>query len=265
MRRMITTLVVCGALLTGVAPAHAVIKDPVQALKAVLAPGRGMHVTETTTLMEGAAERTERRREGTFAFDAEGRITALDVRTTGGEYGPERAIGFNHDIGGTSYQSGGRIGKWLKKGKTWWKDSHQLHLWHTELLGYDEQLINPAEPATLAALLKHGQRDGDTVTGTLTFKELVRVSRWAQHSTHGQWDQEAELSYTVTLTPAGLVGRVRSTFTFPDVFEELTGRTLYVDTRYHEWGEKVSIKAPDARRTTTELCIEGLCNWRLPG
>ncbi|MEU5865555.1 hypothetical protein ABZ815_30605 [Nonomuraea sp. NPDC047529] len=56
---------------------------------------------------------------------------------------------------------------------------------------------------------------------------------------------------------------MRSTFTFPDVLDELAGRTLSVDTRHHGWGEKVSIKAPDARRTTTELCIEGL--WRLPG
>ncbi|MFF4774372.1 hypothetical protein [Microtetraspora fusca] len=31
------------------------------------------------------------------------------------------------NIGGTSYQSGGLVGKWLKKGKTWWKDAHQFH------------------------------------------------------------------------------------------------------------------------------------------
>jgi hypothetical protein len=30
-------------------------------------------------------------------------------------------------------------------------------------------------------------------------------------------------------------------------------------------GGKVSIKVPDRRKTTTELCIDGVCNWRLPG
>ncbi|MEV0236381.1 hypothetical protein [Nonomuraea sp. NPDC050786] len=265
MRRAITPLVTCGALLAGAASAQAVTKDPVQALKAVLAAGHGMYFTETTTFLDGADERAERRRKGVFEFDAKGGVKALDVTTTGGEYGRERVIGFNHDIGGTSYQSGGLVAKWLKKGKIWWKDSHQLHLWHTELLGYDEQLVNPAEPATLAALLKNGQQSGDTVTGAITFKKLEQVSRWADHSTHAGWDPDTRLGYTVTLTSAGLVSRVQSTFTFADGLDELVGKTLYVDTRYSQWGDKVSIKAPDPRATTTELCIHGICNLRLPG
>ncbi|WP_156325276.1 hypothetical protein [Nonomuraea sp. SBT364] len=264
MQRMITTLVACGALLAGAAPAQAVTKDPVQALKAVLATGRGVHFTETTTLLDGADERVKRRRKGLFEFAARGGVKALDVTTTGGEYGRERVIGFNHDIGGTSYRSGGRIGKWLKKGKTWWEDSHQLHLWHTELLGYDEQLVNPTEHATLAALLKNGQRSGDIVTGTITFKELGHVSRWAEHSSHVGGDPDTRLAYSVTLTSAGLASRVQSTFTFADGLDELVGKTLHVDTRYSRWGDKVSIKAPDPRKTTTELCIEGICKWRLP-
>ncbi|MCA2181482.1 hypothetical protein LDL08_35505 [Nonomuraea glycinis] len=214
--------------------------------------------------LDGVVEQEERRRKGVFEFNAKGWIKALDVTTTGGEYGREHAIGFNHTIGGTGYRSGGLIGTWLKKGEIWWRDSHQLHLWHTELLGYDEQLVNPAEPATLAALLKNGQRNRDTVTGAITFKELERVSRWAEHSTHVGWDPDARLAYTVTLTSAGLVSRVRSMFTFTNGLDELVGKTLHVDTRYSRWGGKVSIKTPDPRETTDELCIEGICNWRLP-
>jgi hypothetical protein len=26
-----------------------------------------------------------------------------------------------------------------------------------------------------------------------------------------------------------------------------------------------TVKAPDRRRTTTELCVDGFCAWRLPG
>ncbi|MFC4591738.1 hypothetical protein [Sphaerisporangium corydalis] len=265
MRRVIATLAACGALLAGAASAQAMTKDPVRTLKTILAPGNGVRFTETTTLSDGAEELTERRRDGLFEFDAKGGAGALDVTSTGGEHGRERVIGFEHEIGGTSYRSGGLLAKWLKKGKTWWKDSHQSHLWHTELLGYDEQLVNPAEPATLAALLKNGRPSGDTVTGAITFKELEQVSRWAEYSTHAGWDPAATLAYTVTLTPEGLVSRVQSTFTFTDGLDELVGKTLHVDTRYSRWGAKVSITKPDPRETTSELCIEGLCNWRLPG
>ncbi|GAA4508177.1 hypothetical protein GCM10023096_09110 [Nonomuraea ferruginea] len=259
------TLVACGVLLAGGDSSHAVTKDPVRALDALLAPGRGVHFTEVTTLSGGAGERVERQRTGLFEFNADGGVKALHVTTTGGEHGRERAIGFNHDVGGTGYRSGGPVGKWLKTGNDWWKDSHQSHLWHTELLGYDEQLVNPAEPATLDALLKNGKRSGDTITGVITFEELERVSLWAQHSTHAGWDSGTRLSYTITLNSMNVISRVRSTFTFADGLDELVGRTLHVDTRYSRWGGNVSIKAPDPGETTTELCIEGICNWRLPG
>ncbi|WP_187414087.1 hypothetical protein [Nonomuraea sp. PA05] len=58
---------------------------------------------------------------------------------------------------------------------------------------------------------------------------------------------------------------MRSTFTFADVLDGLAAKTVHVDTRYEQWGGKASIKAPDPRGTTAELCAEGRCNWRLPG
>ncbi|WP_433370036.1 hypothetical protein [Streptosporangium sp. CA-115845] len=265
MKKMITGLVACATLLVA-APVEAAPKGPVQALKAVLTPGHGVHFTETATLLEGAVERAERRRRGIFSFDKKGGVKSLDVTTTGGENGRERAIGFNHVIGGTGYQSGGLIGKWLRNGKTWWKDVQQLHLHHTQLLGDDEQLINPTEPAALAALLKNGQVSENTVTGAITFKELEKVSLWLDHSAHSSWEDDTKLYYTLTLTSAGLVSRVQSTYTATGGPDELVGKTLHVDTHYSQWGEKVSIKAPDRRKTTTELCIGGdFCNWRLPG
>jgi hypothetical protein len=267
MKKMIIAVAACVALLAAAAPAQAAPKDPVHALKAVLAPGHGVHFTETATLLDNTTERAERRRKGIFEFDEKGSVKSLDVTTTGGEDGRERAIGFNHTIGGTSYQSGGAIGKWLRNGKTWWRNAHQEHLHHTELLGADEQLINPAEPTTLAALLKNGQTRENTVTGAITFKELAKVSPWFAHSDQSSWGDDAtKLSYTLTLTSAGLAGRVQSMYTLPGGPDELVGKTFHVDTHYSRWGAKVSIKAPDRRKTTYELCIGGdFCNWRLPG
>ncbi|MEU7739839.1 hypothetical protein [Nonomuraea sp. NPDC049158] len=260
MRKMIATLAACGALLAGATPAQAVIKDPVQALKAVLATGHGVRFTETATLLEGVDERAERRREGVFEFNAKGGVKALDVTTTGGEYGHERVIGFNHDSGGTSYRSGGLVGKRLQKGKIWLKHSDQGYLWHTRSLGDDEQLINPTEPATMAALLKNGRTNGNTVTGAITFKELRKVSPWMKHSDRAGWENETKISYTLTLIPPGLVSRVESMFTLVNGPDDLVGTVIHVDTHYSRWGNKVSIKAPDRRKTTTELCSETSCN-----
>ena len=264
MRRMIRTLVACAALLAGAAPAQAVTKEPVQALKAVLAPGHGMHFTETSTLMDGLVEQAERRRKGVFEFNAKGWIKALDVTTTGGEHGRERVIGFNHAIGGTSYRSGGLIGEWLKKGETWWEGFPPVAPRHTELLGYDEQLVNPAEPATLAALLKNGQRSG-------TPSPARSPSRSSNGSPAGRSSRptpagmpDTKLAYTVTLTSAGLVSRVQSTYTLTDGLGRTGGQDLPRRHPLQPWGGKVSIKAPDPRETTTELCI-GALHWRLPG
>ncbi|MEU8317382.1 hypothetical protein AB0C33_03335 [Nonomuraea sp. NPDC048881] len=273
MRNTLMTLVACGALLAGVAPAQAssereVSQDPVQALKSILASGHGVRFTETAIVSKGTKKLTERRREGTFEFNApNGGVKALDVTTTGGAHGTERGIGFNHEPGGTSYQSGGLIGKWLKDGKVWWENSHQLYLWHTELLGYDEQLLNPTEPATVAALLKNGHRNGNSVTGVITFKQLGKArSVWFSHSTQGSWGLVGtKVSYTLTLTPTGSISRVQSRYTLAGGLDELVGRTFSVDTQYQGWGEKVSVKPPNSRDTTTELCINGeVCHWRLP-
>ncbi|MEV4400234.1 hypothetical protein [Nonomuraea sp. NPDC049607] len=272
MRNMILALLASGALLAGAAPVHAsvraVSKDPVQVLRKVLASGHGVSFTETATLSKGTKKLAERRRKGVFEFNGTaGGVKALDVTTTGGEHGTERVIGFNHEVGGTSYQSGGLVGKWLKDGKTWWKNSHQLHLWHTELLGYDEQILNPTEPATVAAMLKNGRRNGNTVTGVITFKELGQAhSLWFGHSTQGSWGLTGtKLSYTLTLTSSGLISRVESRYTLAGGLDELVGKTFSNDTRYQGWGSEVSIKPPEPRNTTTELCVNGeICNWRLP-
>ncbi|MCP2355763.1 hypothetical protein HD597_002783 [Nonomuraea thailandensis] len=270
MRRMITALAVCAALLVAGAPVPAEAEDAVRVLKAVLGPGRGVHFTETATVLDNAGERAGHRRSGVLETGEKGGVKALDVTVTGGEHGRERSIGFNHDVGGTAYRSGGLAATLLPERWTWWKNAHQFHLFHTELFGHDQQLVNPAEPATLAALLKNGQVSGNTVTGSITFDELEEVSAWAQHASPG-WKTGTALSYTLTLTPAGLVSRVRSTYqadgspAVRDVLGDLAGRTVRVDTRYSRWGDRVSIEPPDPRATTTELCAEPICRLRLPG
>ena len=92
MKRIIAALAVCGALLAGGGSSQAATKDPVQTLDALLAPGRGVHFTEVTTL-SGGGERVERRRTGVFEFHPKGGVKALDVTTTGGEHGSRPRCG----------------------------------------------------------------------------------------------------------------------------------------------------------------------------
>ncbi len=44
--------------------------------------------------------------------------------------------------------------------------------------GWFGQILNAAEPTTLAALIKEGKRSGNTYSGTLTMGYLGKVSPW---------------------------------------------------------------------------------------
>ncbi|MGI5287198.1 hypothetical protein ACQEVF_28215 [Nonomuraea polychroma] len=254
MRKMIAALTACGAVMVmaSAAPTQASSKDPVSALKELLAPGRGVHFAETATVLDGADRREGRKRRGAFEFDNVG-IQNLDITMTRGKEGWKRVIG----IGQTSYESGGDVKKWIPKGKTWYMSRHQLFLHHSQLLGFDEQVINPAEPKTLAALLRNGKLSGKTVTGTITFKELDKVSHWFTSSEHRTWSENTKIYYTLTLTSTGLVGRVQSSYAATKTSrKDVEGKTFHVDTHYSAWGSETSIKAPDPRTVADELPID---------
>ncbi len=249
MQKVIAALTTCGAMAVVAVPAQASYKEPVGALKALLAPGRGVHFTETAVVLDGKGRNEGRKRRGAFEFDNQG-VKSLDITVTGGKEGRKRVIG----VGRTSYESGG---KWIPQGKTWYRSRHQLFLHHSQLLGFDEQVINPAEPKTLAALLKNGRTSENTVVGTIPFKELAKVSPWFASSEHRTWSDTTKIRYTLTLTSAGLVSRVRSSYAAIKTGRKgLEGKTFYVDTHYSAWGGKVTIKAPDPRTVTDTLLTE---------
>ncbi|AQZ62137.1 unnamed protein product [[Actinomadura] parvosata subsp. kistnae] len=241
----ITALVACGCLLVAAAPAQAAPKDPVRALKAQLTPGHGVRFTETTTLSGGGKAKLQSRK-GTFQLDAKG-VAASDITTTSPGRPGERTI----SVGKVSYTSGGMWEDRLPPGKSWFKTNGLLG----GSSGFHGQVINPAEPKTLAALVKKGRLRGGTLTGTITFKELEKVSRWFGASIPLRMDNATKVSYTLTLTSAGLVSRVKSSYAATGVLasSELKGKTLTIDSRFTGWGAKVSIKAPDPDTVTTDM------------
>ncbi|MFC4111173.1 hypothetical protein [Nonomuraea zeae] len=238
MKKMITLVVACGVLLVGAVPAQAAPKDPVTALKAKLTPGHGVRFTDTVTWSDGTDEQGARDSKGAFQFDKKG-VAAFDISMDSG-YSQERVI----SIGKTGYYSGGALTGLLPKGKTWFKAKGGAipDSW--------AQFLNPAEPRTLAALIKNGKSKGGSVTGSITLKELKTVSAWIAAAGIGKEHDGIKISYTLTLSSAGLVSRAQSTYALAEDGEL---NMVTVDSRYTGWGGKVSIKAPDPATVTTEL------------
>ncbi|WP_143043903.1 hypothetical protein [Nonomuraea jiangxiensis] len=228
----------CAALVATAVPAQAAPKDPVSALKAMLAPGHGVQFTDAVTWSDGTHQQGARDNKGTFQFDKKG-VAAFDIAMDFGD-DQQRVI----SIGKTGYYSGGNIAGLLPEGKTWLKGAGGAipDSW--------AQFLNPAEPRTLAALIKNGKSKGGSVTGSITVKELGAVSSWIAGAEIEKPWQGIKISYTLTLSSAGLVSRAQTSYTRTENGESTT---VSVDSRYTGWGGKVSIKAPDPGTVTTKL------------
>lgn len=240
----ITALMICGCLVAAPAPAQAAPKDPVRALTGKLKSGHGVRFTETTTLSGGKTR--FQTRKGTFQFDSKG-VAASDITATPAVGSPERTI----SVGKVSYTSGGMHESRLPLGKAWLKGNALLGGGS----GFFGQVINPAEPKTMAALVRKGKLRGSTLTGKITFKDLEKASRWFGASIPLRMHNDTKVSYTLTLTSAGLVSRVKSSYAATGVLDSngFEGKTLTIDSRFTGWGAKVSIKAPDNDSITTEI------------
>ncbi|MEV0384970.1 hypothetical protein [Nonomuraea sp. NPDC050643] len=246
MKKMITGAAACGTLLATGTPAQAAPKDPVRALTAQFAPGQGVRFTEKANWSDGTDTLQAQTSKGVLQFDRKG-LAAYDITTTSWDDEKSRTIA----IGRTAYHSGGILTKMLPKGKTWFKRKGG-----GAPPGVYGQILNPAEPTTLSALIENGARAGGKVAGVITFKELAKVSPWFARSGVSTWAAETKIDYTLTLTSAGLVGKLSSSYTATGVkndYSEFEGSVVTVDTRYTGWGSKVSVKAPNPKTVTDKL------------
>ncbi len=242
MKKTITALAVCGVFLVTAAPAQAAPTDPVRALKAKLVPGHGVRFTETAEWSDGTDTLHAYENRGVLQFAKKG--LNYDLTITAWDDTEERVI----STGGRTYYSGGALAEYMPKGKRW------LRLKGGGALpGVYLQVLNPAEPATLSALLKKGKREGSKVTGTITFAALTKVSPWFAGSELSTWAAGTPVSYTLTLAPSGLPTRLWSSFRAKGVdrlYADFEGSIINVDTRYTGWGGKVSVKAPSPGTVT---------------
>jgi hypothetical protein len=238
MRKTIIALAACAPLLAAL-PAHATApkaKDPVRALKGEFVAGHGVRFTETTTL-SGDPKKVQSRK-GTFQFNAKG-IVAHDIVTTFAPERLERII----SVGKYSYIKSPSL--LLLEGKTWARRTSGS----AGGGGFNGQVINPAEPRTLSALIKKGRLTKRAITGKITFKELKKVSPWFGRSIPFRAKDDTTITYTLTLTSAGLVSRVKSSYAATGVLDivDHEGKTMTIDSRFTGWGARISIKAPDPK------------------
>lgn len=238
MKKTVILSAAFAALALVAAPAQAAPKDPVRALKAKIVPGHGVKFTGSVTWTDGTTEQGARDIKGVFQFGKKG-VAAFDITTKDGDQ-QQRVIA----VGKAGYYSGDRIGRSLPNGKTWYKNKNygMPDSW--------AQFINPAEPGTMAELLKNGKTKGNSVSGSIALKDLKAVSAWVSAARFGNDHDDMEITYTLVLSPAGLVSKVTSTYTLAADGESYTST---VTSSYTGWGSKVSIKVPAASTVTAKL------------
>jgi hypothetical protein len=239
-------MVAGSAVLIASAPAQAAPKDPVKAVKAQLVAGHGVRFSETIKKVKDGTSSVVVRRSGTLGF-GKGKVVASDVTGTfasGKGDKPERTI----TIGRTSWTSGGLYRSGLPKGKTWYKQSSALA--GGAVTALVTQVVDPAEPSTLAALVKKGKRGKSGYSGTITFKELGKVSRSFRADKPTFAAPDADIRYDLTLDGKGLPSRLSTSWEAAMLGAD---RTYKVETRYKGWGAKVSIKPPPAAKTAAKL------------
>ncbi len=243
MRLLLPIMVAGSAVLIASAPAQAAPKDPVKAVKAQLVAGHGVRFSETIKKVKDGTSSVVVRRSGTLGF-GKGKVVASDVTGTfasGKGNKPERTI----TIGRTSWTSGGLYRSGLPTGKTWYKQPGALA--GGAVTALVTQVVDPAEPSTLAALVKKGKRGKSGYSGTITFKELGKVSRSFRAAKPSFAAPDTDITYDLTLDGKGLPSRLSTSW-------EMSVLGAYkVETRYKGWGAKVSIKPPPAAKTAAKL------------
>ncbi|MEU4829761.1 hypothetical protein [Streptosporangium sp. NPDC023615] len=243
--------------------AHAQAADPITALKSQFKNGRGVAFVDTTKVRYNGQGAVMAQRKGALQFGASGisasdqttklRIKASDVaqmsegleeeeaKVLAGLAKPERVI----RVKNTSYTSGGIFGEFLPEGKTWLQLPGGM-MGNTARLS---QLVNPAEPVTLKALLAHATTKTRTAyAGKITFGELYKVSPWFRAGVFLKPTAKQAKSVVTWRLALGsdLLPRRLTTSYSGSALGAAGGPTLTVETRYTGWGSRVSVKAPPA-------------------
>ncbi|MGA5761921.1 hypothetical protein [Nonomuraea bangladeshensis] len=274
-RTVVGVILIAGLAQLLAAPAQAASgTDPVTALRAALIRGKGVDIAYTAKVDHGHGVYYTLKLDGMAGFGPQGEIASdtsqharySKVMRSGlkelglAEYAaveetPLRVISSGHD----DYVSGPRFADVLPQGTNW------VRYPHTDLPA-SNPLLEVLEPATLkAALARRTSWRGGVVKGTIKADELVEVSDSFASRFRGSSRSKpvSTISYTLRLSPAGLVERV----TAKGVLHHWKGSVLRVeaDTRYSTWGRPVTVALPLKGEVLDQEQLEGKVPYQVPG
>ncbi|MEW9551516.1 hypothetical protein [Nonomuraea sp. NPDC050783] len=252
-RTIVGVAVVAGALQLAAAPAQAAPKiDPVQALTAELAPGKGVNVQATAKVTYADGGYITSALDGTVEFDARGaraadtsqnlrysekllaKMTKVSPEETEAlQQSPVRVL----SSGATSYVSGAVVEDALPEGTSW------VRYGRTDVPS-GNLVLDVFEPATLKALMKHRSSwSGGVVKGSIKPRELAKVSDSfvARYGAGWKKSRAGKVTYALHLSPGGLVERVWARGELPYAKSPLKVES---DTRYTEWGRQITVLLP---------------------
>jgi hypothetical protein len=244
-----TTVAMCAVAVPAQAAPVASVQtapvDPVKALKAQLVPGKGVKITESTSItldftVEDRAMQVKvtTRTAGAAAFGKGGKVAATDVRVRmssrlKGDSPPYRVIA----VGTNGYVTNAGIAKALPAGRSWIHSKTDER--ENAALGLG---ITPAELRFMvnnASEVTTGEYQG---TATLTDFRNDKSAGEGNVEFRLYFDERNLLTRTVVDTTA-----------YPDAdasgYDQMV---FHTDTRYSGWGAKVKIAAPAAGKVISE-------------
>jgi hypothetical protein len=259
-RLVVAAVVGAAVLLVPAAPAVAKA-DPVKALKARFAAGKGVKVSNLMKISTDGQVWATLREIGSVGFGRSA-VAATDIRdkaqyskvfldalTEKDRESLQKSTGVTRTISTPQYAyvSGARVKAFLPEGKTWVRR-------FSGAAAPGSLLVNPFEPGTLAKVIdKARPRQGSVRKGRISSSDLAKISPSFQLSFgSGAKNREghtAKVNYIVWLDARGLVKRVYATMT---VFTEGINLTYASDGRVSGWGGKVVISAPPASEVIDE-------------
>ncbi|MEV0831165.1 hypothetical protein ACWDA3_28365 [Nonomuraea rubra] len=259
MKQTIIGVAAGAALLLTATPAVAAPKDPLAALRAQLAAGKGVSFSfrmygESALLTQTG--RLQFGKKGIAASDVTGKLATGGDEKPADDFGggeepnglaaamgkPERTI----RIGRTSYVSGGPMSAGLPDGKTWFKQSPGWTSGMTAMFG---GFVNAADPSTLKVLLARSKRSGSAYKGSMSVKDLLKASDWSRATMWWKLDSSVKVNWTLAVGSSGLPVKLTTRLESAKAGVSKTA----MEMRYTRWGTKVSIKAPAASTVTTKL------------
>lgn len=247
--------------------------DPASAVRKQFRAGHGVKISERYTVTADGKPILSERLKGVVQFGTSGvvasdvtieKLICLDPAET-----VEKWISFDNQVRGevlekperrirvrgTPYSTGGTIGATAPADRPWVRLSPESPL----LSPSNQHDITIFEPKTLRRLLSTATRKGPGGTvdgartthyqGTITRAELYRISPSFRAESFGTPPRgalaKATVNWRIWIDGKGLPRRLLTWHSIKAANETQHHR---VDTRYSEWGTRVTVKAPPADR-----------------